>query len=166
VNARGDKLVIPGYLLSVRDGPPFGNRRITRQTFYDRPIGLAPPQSKTTPLLYVVARLPTAEGTWPPRTLWERSPNQTAQIALSAAGFTVGVEFKHDKAGCSYVAQRIRSSSLPQSPATLSMFGSKPILSYVKVHGVFPLSAGMSHLHENYSFNESLVETVVQSVRL
>ena len=51
-------------------------------------------------------------------------------------------------------------------PTYATHVGSKPNTKLqLRFTGSFRLAAGMSHLHDNYSFTESLVETVVRSLR-
>ena len=53
-----------------------------------------------------------------------------------------------------------------QSPTYATHAGPKPNTKLqLRFTGSFRLAAGMSHLHDNYSFTESLVETVFQSLR-
>jgi hypothetical protein len=53
-----------------------------------------------------------------------------------------------------------------ESPSYSTHVGSKPnTILQLRFTGSFRLTTGMSHLHDNYSFTEYLLETVVQSLR-
>ena len=108
------------------------NRRITKPDF--RPCSRYHARSQAP--FYLYARCPIAnraEGTFGllRYLLGGDRPNQTAQIALSAARMHgTGLEFKHGKAGVSLVTQRDPRVPRHSLPATLRMPGLNPILSY------------------------------------
>ena len=94
-------------------------------------------------------------------------PSQTAHLALSAARVHgTGLELKHNKAGVSSFGSAGTGVPASRPPSYATHAGSKPNTKLqLRFTGSFRLAAGMSHLHDNYSFTESLVETVVQSLR-
>ena len=147
---------------------PFRNHRITKADF--RPCSTY--RSRSQAPFYLYARCPIAnraEGTFAllRYLLGGDRPNQTAQIALSTARIHgPELEFKHNKAGVSLSDSLDTKIPSSQSPSYATHVGSKPnTILQLRFTGSFRLVAGMSHLHDNYSFTESLVETVVQSLR-
>src|SRR3954466_2122348 len=110
------------------------DRRITKADF--RPCSTH--RSRSQAPFYLYARCPIAdraEGTFAllRYSLGGDRPNQTAQIALSAARVHgSGLEFKHDKAGVSSSTRMDPEVHGLSLPATLRMSGLNPILSYSK----------------------------------
>ena len=152
----------------MSDGPSIRNHRITKPYF--RTCSSHRTRSQAT--FYPYARSPIANRAEVTFGLLRYylggdRPNQTAQIALSAARIHgTGLEFKHNKAGVSFVDFPDTEMPVSQSPSYATHVGSKPnIILQLRFTGSFRLSAGMSHLHDNYSFTESLVETVIRSLR-
>ena len=94
-------------------------------------------------------------------------PSQTAHLALSAARIHgSGLEFKHNKGGVSLAGSPEAGTSGSTPPTYTTHAGPKPNTKLqLRFTGSFRLVAGMLHLHNNYSFTESLVETVIRSLR-
>ena len=107
---------------------PFGNHRITKPDF--RPCSRHPARSQAP--FYLYARCPIAdraEGTFAllRYSLGGDRPNQTAQIALSAARFHgSGLELKHDKAGVSRGDSGGTGVPPSESPSYATHDGPKP----------------------------------------
>src|SRR4029077_16119313 len=94
-------------------------------------------------------------------------PSQTAQIALSTARIHgTELEFKHNKGGVSSCGSPSTGVPGSQPPPYTTDHGPKTnTILQLRFTGSFRLVAGMLHLHNNYSFTESLVETVIRSLR-
>jgi hypothetical protein len=152
----------------LSDGPSIRDRRITKPDF--RPC--SPQRARSQAPFYLYARCPIAdraEGTFGPLRypLGGDRPNQTAQIARSRRrvhGRAVRTQARQGWCfiGGSHAPERARSE--PPSYATHD--GPKPnTILQLRFTGSFRLAAGTSHLHDDYSFTERLVETVVRSLR-
>jgi len=152
----------------LSDGLSIQNRRITKPDFRL----CSTDQSRSQAPFYLCARsliANQAEGTFEllRYCLGGDRPSQTAHLALFPARIHgTGLELKHNKAGVS-LAGSGSSRELPSKPPSYATHvGSKPnTILQLRFTGSFRLVAGMLHLHNNYSFTESLVETVVQSLR-
>src|SRR5206468_11454956 len=81
-------------------------------------------------------------------------------------GSRAGVRNQARQGWC-FIGGSARPESRGSGPPTYATHaGPKPNTKLqLRFTGSFRLAAGMSHLHDNYSFTESLVETVVQSLR-
>ena len=152
----------------MSDGLSIQHRRITKSAF--------PPcsthRSRSQAPFYLCARSPIAdraEGTFEllRYALGGDRPSQTAQITLSTARIHGSeLEFKHNKAGVSVIGSGDTGVSPSQPPSYPTHAGPKPnTILQLRFTGSFRLVAGMLHLHNNYSFTESLVETVIRSLR-
>jgi hypothetical protein len=152
----------------LSDGLSIQHRRITKPCF--RTCSADGPRSQAP--FYLCARSPIAdraEGTFGllRYRLGGDRPSQTAQIALSAARIHgSGLELKHNKAGVSLVGSGGTGVPPSRPPSYATHAGPKPnTILQLRFTGSFRLAAGMLHLHNNYSFTESLVETVIRSLR-
>ena len=152
----------------MSDGPSIRDRRITKADF--RPCSTH--RSRSQAPFYLYARCPIAnraEGTFAllRYLLGGDRPNQTAQITRSPARIHgIGVRIQTQQGWC-FIVDSGRSGERPsKSPSYSTHDGPKPnTILQLRFTGSFRLAAGMSHLHDNYSFTESLVETVFQSLR-
>ena len=152
----------------MSDGPSIRDRRITNPCFRT----CSPHRARSQAPFCVCARCPIADraegtvGLLRYRLGGDR-PNQTAHLARSPAGVhRSGLEFKHGKGGVSFVGSSGAETPDSKPPTYATHAGPKPNTKLqLRFTGSFRLAAGMSHLHDNYSFTESLVETVVQSLR-
>ena len=152
----------------MSDGLAIQHRRITKPCF--RTCSSDGTRSQAS--LYLYARCPIAdraEGTFEllRYTLGGDRPSQTAHLALSAARIHgSGLEFKHNKGGVSFGGSAGTRIPESQPPTYTTHAGPKPnTILQLRFTGSFRLVAGMLHLHNNYSFTESLVETVIRSLR-
>ncbi len=151
----------------MSDGLSIQHRRITKPCFRTCSID----GSRSQAPFYLYARCPIAdraEGTFGllRYSLGGDRPSQTAHLALSAARVHgTGLEFKHNKGGVSFAGSAGPGPGVQRLPPTLRMLGLNPILSCSKGSRGLSVVAGMLHLHNNYSFTESVVETVIRSLR-
>ena len=152
----------------MSDGLSIQHRRITKSCF--RTCSTYPSRSQAP--FYLCALCPIAnraEGTFEllRYRLGGDRPSQTAQIALSTARIHgPGLEFKHNKAGVSSCGSPDAETPGSKPPSYTTHAGPKPnTILQLRFTGSFRLVAGKSHLHDYYSFTESLVETVIRSLR-
>ena len=152
----------------MSDGLSIQHRRITKSCFRT----CSTYRSRSQAPFYLYARHPIAdrvEGTFGllRYALGGDRPSQTAHLALSAARIHgSGLEFKHNKGGVSFVGSAGAGTPASQPPTYTTHAGPKPNTKLqLRFTGSFRLVAGMLHLHNNYSFTESLVETVIRSLR-
>ena len=152
----------------MSDGLSIQHRRITKSAF--RPCSTYGSRSQAP--FYLCARCPIAnraEGTFEllRYLLGGDRPSQTAHLALSAARLHgSGLELKHNKGGVSIVGSPGTGVPGSQPPSYSTHAGPKPnTILQLRFTGSFRLIAGMLHLHNNYRFTESLVETVIRSLR-
>ena len=152
----------------MSDGPSIRDHRITKADF--RPC--SPHRARSQAPFYLYARCPIAnraEGTFAllRYLLGGDRPNQTAQITRSPARIHgIGVRIQTQQGWCFIGPSPAPESAGSPGPTYATHAGPKPNTKLqLRFTGSFRLAAGMSHLHDNYSFTESLVETVVQSLR-
>ena len=110
-----------------------------------------------------------AEGTyWAPPLLFGRRPPQS-NCPLSTVlrpDSRVGVRTQAQQGWCFSDGSGGTGVPPSQPPSYTTHAGPKPNTKLqLRFTGSFRLVAGMSHLHDNYSFTESLVETVIRSLR-
>ena len=152
----------------MSDGPSIRDRRITNPGF--RPC--SPHRARSQASFYLYARCPItnrAEDTFGllRYSLGGDRPSQTAHLARSPARVHgIGVRIQAQQGWC-FIAGSPRPESRGSTPPTYATHvGPKPNTKLqLRFTGSFRLAAGRSHLHDHYSFTESLVETVVQSLR-
>ena len=152
----------------MSDGLSIQHRRITKPDF--RPCST--PRSRSQAAFYLYARCPIAnraEGTFEllRYSLGGDRPSQTAQIALSAARVHgIGVRTQARQGWCFSDDSTGAGAPISQSPSYATHDGPKPnTILQLRFTGSFRLAAGTMHLHIDYSFTESLVETVLLSLR-
>ena len=152
----------------MSDGLSIQHRRITKSCFRT----CSSDGTRSQAPFYLYARCPIAdraEGTFEllRYRLGGDRPSQTAHLALSAARLHgSGLELKHNKGGVSLVGSGGSGDPPSQPPTYATHAGSKPNTKLqLRFTGSFRLAAGTSHLHDEYSFTEPLVETVVRSLR-
>ena len=103
----------------------------------------------------------------PPLPFGRRPPQSNCPLRpVRRPGSRDGVRTQAQQGWC-FIDDSPRPESLvSQSPTYATHVGSKPNTKLqLRFTGSFRLAAGMSHLHDNYNFTESLVETVIQSLR-
>ena len=141
----------------MSDGLAIQHRRITKPCF--RTCSSYATRSQAPLCLY--ARCPIAdraEGTFGllRYLLGGDRPSQTAHLALSAARVHgTGLELKHNKGGVSSTAPPVPGYRVYSLPPTLRMLGLSPILSCIKVHGVFPSSCGYVASSQQLQFHRA-----------
>ncbi len=152
----------------MSDGLSIQHRRITKPCFRT----CSSDGTRSQAPFYLCARCPIAdraEGTFGLLRyfLGGDRPSQTAHLALSTARIHgTELELKHNKGGVSSFGSPGTGVPGSQPPTYTTHAGPKPNTKLqLRFTGSFRLAAGMSHLHDNYSFTESLVETVIRSLR-
>jgi hypothetical protein len=152
----------------LSDGLSIQHRRITKSCFRT----CSSDGTRSQAPFYLYARCPIAdraEGTFEllRYSLGGDRPSQTAHLALSAARIHgSGLELKHAKAGVSVIGSTDAETSASSPPSYTTHAGPKPNTKLqLRFTGSFRLVAGTSHLHDDYSFTEPLVETVFRSLR-
>ncbi|KMS93407.1 hypothetical protein BVRB_031790 [Beta vulgaris subsp. vulgaris] len=140
---------------------PSRDHRITKADF--RPC--SPHRARSQAPFYLYARCPIAnraEGTFAllRYLLGGDRPNQTAHLALSLRSRD-GVRIQTQQGWCFIDGSPGAETPGSMPPTYTTHVGSKPNTKLqLRFTGSFRLAAGMSHLHDNYNFTESLVETV------
>ena len=154
------------YLLS--DGPSIRNRRITKPDFR---LCLTYQSHSQAPFYLYALRLIAnqAEGTFGllRYSFGGDRPSQTAQLTLSPAWFhRNGVRTKAYSGWYFNVGSAIAGATASQPPTYPTQNKPQPNISLQsRFMGSFRLAAGTWHLHHDYNFTGSLVETVLQSLR-
>ena len=152
----------------MSDGLAIQNRRITKPDF--RPCSTH--RSRSQAPFYLCARKPDCQpgrgylGT-PPLPFRRRPPQSNCPLrTVPRPGSRAGVR-THARQGWCFIVGSPRAGTRGSRPPTYATHaGPKPNTKLqLRFTGSFRLAAGMSHLHDNYSFTESLVETVLQSLR-
>ena len=170
VNSWGRSACYPrGSFYPLSDGLSIQHRRITKPDF--RPCSTCRSRSQAPFCLYTLRMISNhSEGTFGRLryTLGGDRPSQTAHLTMSRAVLQRSrLESQQSKSGIPKLTPHMPKHMLLRLPPILCINCRDSISSYSKaLRGLSVQSRVNTHLHGQYNFTESLVETVPRSLRL